>query len=165
MKKCNCWHLELRATQLKPVIEKYCWTEKLVSLVSHPRVPKLLKQMTHQHKAGKLELVPHLVIFTAKYVETTNKSPNYFQILCKSLLVSEKPTWANSVNTGFIIQIDGRQSMTQDSKYYGTLYKHQRNQTALALVLSAVAQCQSLTPCVKQKTQWITAIICQEWLC
>lgn len=53
--------------------------------------------------------------------------------------------------------------MTQDSNYYGeierifvvivSLYMHQRNQTALALVLSAVAQCQSLTQCVKQKTQ------------
>lgn len=121
--------------------------------------------MTYQHKAGKCELVPWLVIFTIKYVETRRKSPRYFQLLCKSLLVSEKPTWANSVNTGwttvFVLGTDGGQGVIHDGKDYVEtqlavviicLYAHQRNHTVLAVVPSAVAQCQSLTLCDKQRT-------------
>lgn len=87
------------------------------------QVPKLPKQMIHEHKKKNLKLMPYLVIFTAKYTEIRNKHPNCLQLLCKSLLAKAKPTWANSANTGCtsgLVSEVGKADRWQQGSWWGT---------------------------------------------
>lgn len=57
----------VEASTKKIMLDRKPWGPGLA-----PQVPKVPKQMTHQHQAGN-QLIPHLVIFTAKYDEVRNK--------------------------------------------------------------------------------------------